>query len=183
LGGNIYVYENEKGRATFNGGGEFSIELSYSAETGDALSVARRVLRAMALETTEPQPTAAAPGASGGEAVTALFTYRRTAVFNCPVTLEFHAGQLARVSGRRPPPARLNDDETADGVADALLRFAETVRGGAVVCAEIYDAAPGYSFSAGAFGDGELAPGWRMVTDGGTFFVNSLTNEVEMLDI
>jgi hypothetical protein len=177
LGGNIFAFENEKGRATFNMGGEFAVELVYSAETGDALTVARRVLRATGIETTEPE----VHGSDGDETVATICAYKKTPVFNCPVSLEFEGGQLTRVSGRMPTGVRAGGGAGIAGLESVLLRFGEAVRSG-IACSEVYDAIPGYRFYVGAFGEGELAPGWRLVTDVGVFFVNSLTNEVETLD-
>jgi hypothetical protein len=175
-GGNIYSYSNEKGRVAFNGRGEFVIDLDYSTETGDAASVTARILKAMGVETTTP----VAVGGDGNETVTARCAYKGAEIFNCQVAFSFTEGYVKHASGRRPTGIAAAESGELFDVYTALTMFGAAESGGDVT--EITAALAGYRFYVNAFGEGELLPGWRVATDAGDFFVNSITGEVESLD-
>ncbi|MDR3277985.1 MAG: hypothetical protein LBT12_04360 [Oscillospiraceae bacterium] len=191
-GGGILRYTSALGSATFNSRGEFVIE--YTAPVADRenlASAARRWLRTRDMEATAPiaaetvgmQAVSAVIGAEtdGTQTVSAVYTYKKTLIFNCRVTFELTDGGRLRVTGRRPAGIREGGTGAIADVSTVLMGFLSSIRAGEVSCRAITDVRAGYHFNAGALGDGELSPGWRVTTDAGEYFVNSLTGELEAM--
>ncbi|MDR2665205.1 MAG: hypothetical protein LBC21_02865 [Oscillospiraceae bacterium] len=172
--GNISRYESELGTASFNGRGEFIIELLPAAPAAaDAESSARRLLRAMGIET-------AAPSVSrDGDTAYAICMFEDAPVFNCQIRFDFKNGSLAGVSGRRSYPARDTTGDSISGVADALLGFLAYVKSEGIPCGAITGVDAGYQFNVNAAGTGELSPGWRVVSNTGEYFVYSGSGAIE----
>lgn len=175
-GGNISRYESGRGTASFNGRGEFVIELHPSAlAAADAEASARRLLRAMGVETAEPAVT------RDGEtqSVSAVCTFEGAPVFNCQIRFDYENGRLARVSGRRAYPARDTSGDAISGVSDALLDFLAHIKSEGIPCGAITGVDAGYQFNVDASGTGELSPGWRVASDRGEYFVYSGSGAIE----
>jgi hypothetical protein len=175
-GGNISRYENGRGTASFNGRGEFVIELLTSAPAAaDPETSAKRFLRAMGVETAEPAVTRDGATASAS----AVCTFEGAPVFNCQIRFDYENGSLVRVSGRRAYPARETTGDAISGVADALLDFLAYVKSEGIPCGAITGVDAGYQFNVDAAGTGELSPGWRVASDSGEYFVYSGSGAIE----
>jgi hypothetical protein len=173
-GGGILRYTGELGSASFNGRGEFVIEYAVPAAGESLAGTARRLLRTLGIEATAP----AAAETDGAQTVSAVCTYKKTMIFNCRVTFEIMEDARLRVTGRRPAGIREGGTGAIADVSTVLMGFLSSVRSGEVSCRVITDVRAGYHLNVGALGDGELAPGWRVTTDAGEYFVNSLTGEL-----
>ncbi|MDR0838819.1 MAG: hypothetical protein LBN99_04165 [Oscillospiraceae bacterium] len=167
-------YESGLGEATFNTRGEFVITArkELAASDGEPARYAKRLLRAMKLDASEPVAT-------GSNTATAVCEYRGTAVFNCVITFEFDGEGLVTVSGRRPSGVSEAPDVATRDLPTLLLGFLSLVRDGGADCTSISSVEAGYRLSVGAFGDGSLSPGWRVETDVGAFFLDAVTGAIE----
>ncbi|MDR1589292.1 MAG: hypothetical protein LBS51_03780 [Oscillospiraceae bacterium] len=174
--GSISRYSGPRGVASFNGRGEFVIELypgGVAAENAEAH--ASGLLKDMGLRTDEPDVT----HSGGVTSVSAVCAFDEAPIFNCTVQLDYENGSLVRVSGRRADATPDAAGESISGVADALLSFLAYAKDGEVPCERITRVESGYQFNVGAVGDGRLDPGWRVSTDQGEFFVYSGLGSVE----
>jgi hypothetical protein len=178
--GIISRYAGQHGTATFNGRGEFVVDIYPGEITApDASARTRELLKSMGLSTGALTITR-----SGAElSVSAVCTFEGAPVFNCPVRFDYTDGSLIRVSGRRADALRDTADVGISAAAEALLVFLAYVKSEAIPCGEITRAEPGYQFNVGAVGDGELSPGWLISADAGEFFVYSGDGTVERAGI
>jgi hypothetical protein len=174
--GNLSRYVSGAGEASFNARGEFVIDVRPGAiPAPEAAASARRLLRDMGIPTDEPAATIEGDGVE----VFATCTYASAPVFNCQIRFTYQSGSLVRVSGRRADPARTASGEEITGAAEALLDFLSYIDGEEQQCGEITYVQAGYRFNVGAIGDGELSPGWRIISDRDEYFVYSSTGAVE----
>jgi hypothetical protein len=168
--GSISRYSSPRGSASFNGRGEFVLELVPGAvKAEDAEAHARGLLKDMGLRTSAPDVARS----EGVTSVSAVCAFEGAPIFNCPVRFDYENGSLIRVSGRRADATRDASGESVSGAADALLAFLSCAKSEGIPCGEITQVEAGYQFNVGAVGDGELSPGWRVNTDQGEFFVYS----------
>ena len=177
-GGNVYTYTGERGTAVFRTGAEFSAEITGGAlrAGGDPADYAVRLLQ-------EAGVSAAARSVSetpDGALVRVVCTHDRMEIFNCTIDITFDGElRLSGMSGRVfcAPDAR-EGDSAVTSAATALMGFLSAVRSGEASCTEVTDVVLGYAMSSTPFGDGELSPVWRIVTDGGDYYVDVGTGEL-----
>ena len=110
--------------------------------------------------------------------VIALCTWRGSQIFNCTVTFTFSGNELLSVEGRRPSGVAEAQGGSYITFSTAALSFLRHERAQEISSAIITSVDPGYIMNVGAFGDGALIPGWLIVTDTGSYFIDASTGEV-----
>lgn len=169
-------YTGSRGSAFFNTSGVMIIELTehYVPTGSTTVRAVKKLLRNMSIDATEPVVTVFGET----EILTVLCTLRGNRIFNCTVTFEFRNGALINVTGRRPSGLSESSGGSSVSFSTAALSFVRYVRDNNLEIDEITSVEPGYRMSAGAFGDGELLPGWLIVTGAGSYFAEASTGEI-----
>jgi len=167
-GGGIYIYESDRGIATFRVTGEFEISLNEGVITnsGGTVRAAEQLLRAMRLE------TSGIPylyGRAGEETVVVATAYRGASIFNGTIEFNFRDGSLETISGRyfaEIEPAYDGTEISPPGTA--LLDFLAAVRRGDAESTRIYRVEAGYFYRPG---EGVLAPAWLIISYTGQRYI------------
>jgi hypothetical protein len=165
-GGNIYSYENERGRALFRGSGEFEILFRRLEGADEPERTARSLLKALSVETLG---AGTAVTEDGARSLSFPCAWEGKEILNASVRLSLYPDGSALLSGRRvngqvqPAP-----EETGLGSTTVLLAFLEAVRSGGLVCSRIERIERCWLLTATSSGTG-LSPVWRVVTDGGEY--------------
>ncbi|MDR0905197.1 MAG: hypothetical protein LBN00_03315 [Oscillospiraceae bacterium] len=179
-GGTPSQYIGERGTATFNARDEFEIKYTgdYAVAENEAemLSVAKKLLRRMKIETAEPEISD-----NGGDITVfaAVCRYRKTPTFNCVITFTFDDGRLIGIAGRRPSGVSEAAGGAERDLPTSMLGFLQFVLDSGAEVTKITGITAGYRLNVGAFGTGELMPCWRLDTDAGAFYIDALTGAVE----
>jgi len=178
LGGNIYRYSSPLGEGIFRGNGEFSISLASGIPLSD--TSVKALSSYLGKLNIAVDPESAETEYSGADLGSVRFTalFGETPIFNCRITISLSGDRLMSIYGRRltsaPSPAA---SEPMIGVYTALISFLSNVKELNLICNEITDVTPGYSFSASVSGSGRLVQYWCISTDVGKYYVNGLTGE------
>ena len=155
MGGNIYYYESDKGKAQFRSSGNFEITL-YDPE--------------LSRENITDLLAAAAFSDTDG---TFLSTYNKHQVFNCRISIEKLESGETIISGIRLPglPEKETTVESLSA-ATILLRFMEEINTEGIIIKKIERMYSGYKMAA-SLSSLELEPVWRIDTDSGTYYMDT----------
>ena len=181
-GGDAMRYEGALGTAQFYINGAFSAEFHPGAypvceETPEDFS-----LTLMERLDIEAQVVSADTGGWPGRAVVVVQqSWAGTPIFACTATLVFWDGELREIQrdvSRRLPgvPQPLSDTRCLDMVT-LLLDFADYVKQNSRVCSAITGFTAGYTLDAQSEPT-QLIPTWRVTTDNGAYYWNSVTGEI-----
>lgn len=182
LGGNILMYNGLNGQAVFRGTGEFEILFEGSAvpvESGP-VQTAERVMEKLGIDYAKDYTTQS----TEGETITVVMTaaWNGLPILDSQVTFTLTENRLILVVGTRTLDIYKTGAlaEMPDRIT-VLIRFLEILKEGGHICTEIKAMEPAYELNSFPSGEAELQPLWRIVTDGGEFYVNGLTCEAETL--
>lgn len=174
-GGNIYLYESERGRALFRGSGEFELYLSRLDGAEDPERAARSLLRKMGVETVGKAEATEEAGVKG---LSFRCAWEGKEILNASVRLSLYPDGSALVTGRRINGQVLPDPAAAGlGSYTVLLSFLEAVRSGGLVCSRVERVDRCWLMTASSTGNG-LSPVWCVVTDGGEYRLDGVSGSI-----
>ena len=174
-GGNIYSYENERGRALFRGSGEFELFLARLDGAEEPARAARSLLKTLGVETFGPAEETEEDGARVFRFTCA---WEGKEILNASVRLAVYGDGSALLSGRRiNGQVQQFAGETGLGSSTVLLAFLEAVRSGGLVCGRIERVERCWLLTSASSGNG-LSPVWRVVTDGGEYRLDGVSGAI-----
>lgn len=181
LGGNIWYYNSDKGRASLRGSGETDMLLFAGVwSTGrDSVRAIFRLAEKLGLPCDEDSLVEAR---DEGE-YTVNCTWKGGRVYNARLSFYVNGDSVMMVTG-----TRVFDDveqDSGDGVMDeltAMLRFYELLLGQEWSCTRLEDLDVGYVQSVTVSDASTLTPVWHFSTDAGQLYINAVTGRIETLD-
>lgn len=171
-GGGIFHYAAEAGEALFRSGGGFEVSGTLAEENAEEFC--RDFCRAFSYEVPDLELD------GGGNGVfTAAASFGKLPVFNCTATFTVENRVLTSVSGTLLPKggSASPGEEPPLSAAGALGVFQRMRRESAAVASAVTDMQLCYELQTSGAAM-SLAPAWRIVTDGGDYYVNCLTGGV-----
>lgn len=180
-GAGKYFYAGITGQADFSGSGEFNIlfETDKYSHSGDPASVAKEAIKKIKIYAVEDD---FAPNSGDmTQGLTLFSTYDGVLIYNAPIKCYFSANRLSIVSGIRPLDSAIvmNSNNSGLDCISGLMTFLQYLRETRHVCSEIKSIKACYFNEVTGLGTSILRPTWRIGTDSGYFFVNTLTGKVE----
>lgn len=185
MGGEVYRYHNQKGYIQFHADGTFQGEFIEGA-----FPVGTKTLEEYALEQLkkldfqgEVLETAGEEG-TGDRTVVVRQLWKDIPLFDRQVTLTFRNGSLVSMTGGRRLTGAPQPDESSQPmeVPTCLIRFYHGLTAMGDVCSRIDRITQGYVGSNYSPGATSLSPVWQIVTDTGSYLLDTVTGEVSRMD-
>lgn len=186
LGGEVYRYYVQRGYIQFHADGTFQGEFvegafplngeeirAYSLEILEKLDFQGEILSVSGEETGAAETT-----------VTLRQIWDGVPLFDRQVTLTYRGGYLVSMTGGRRLIGTPQPDESRQPVEvpTALIRFYHGLTAMGDVCSRIDSITQGYVAANYSPGSSALVPVWQIVTDTGTYLLDTLTGEVSRVD-
>ena len=186
LGGEVYRYHNQKGYIQFHGDGAFQGEF-----VAGAFSVNGKSVQDYSVEILERLDfhgeilTVTGESEGGGETTVVLRQlWEGIPLFDRQVTLTYRDGDLVSMTGGRRLTGTPQADESRQciEVPTALIRFYHGLTNMGDVCSRIDSITQGYVGSNYSPGPSSLVPVWQIVTDTGSYLLDTVTGEVSRME-
>lgn len=186
LGGEVYRYHNQKGYIQFHGDGAFQgefVEGAFPLQGASPANYSVEILKKLNFQGEVLEVNGAEDG-QGDIIVVLRQSWQGIPLFDRQVTLTYRGGNLVSMtSGRRLIGTPQNDEsgQTME-VTTALICFYHGLTGMGDVCSRIDSITQGYVGANYSPGPSELVPVWQIVTDTGTYMLNTRTREVSRME-
>lgn len=173
-GGEVYRYDNGNGSVQFHSDGTVSAQLNPDAYPLGADWTAGCV------DWMEKAGFSGRVLEVSGDRLTFRQTLQGSPLFSHQVVLTCQEGGLTAITAGRLLVGRPQEDasRTVITVATALMDFLNGVNALGDVCNRIDGMEPGYVSAASLSGTTVLTPVWRMTTDTGTYYLDTVTGGV-----
>lgn len=171
-GGGIYTCRSSAGEALFRSNGSFDIRLLSTTEDADSL------IRQFCREFDYRDLTQNLQQGSG--TVSAVQYVNDCPVADAAATFRVEGGRLVAVSGIHLPQGGATSDERPLTAATALTIFLQERRSSGAVVSTVSDVYPCYRLQTTTASPMTLSPAWCIVTDTGSYYVNSITGTVTL---
>lgn len=180
----LSLYTSSAGRVEISRGGNLEARFYGRKSAGSVPAEVHSLMEGMGLETafvSEP-----ARQSAGVYEVTAVQKLLGVPVFSSALAFIYRSGALTRLEGTAyfdTTGICRTDDVACSSCADALVAFLGSRDALGWVGAEVREARQGYlHMETASAAVVRLAPGWRISTDTGAFWVNGITREVSALE-
>jgi len=184
-GGNSFFYDGTDGQATFNGTGEFKIELNPGviSRGRDPVVAAKVALKKMGLESSDIEPIVEEDGIK--TTVTLCCSWDKTAIYDAIIVFDFNSEYLWLVSGVRPLDVKYSVQSSEDypDSVTIIMNFLEYISNTGYVCNEISDLKIEYSMNSTVSGNCILRPVWCIETNLGLNYIDAKTGKAENMAI
>lgn len=186
LGGEVYRYHNQQGYIQFHADGAFQGEFvdgafplgsespqDYAVEIMKRLNFQGEILKVSGGEESDAETT-----------VVLRQIWDGIPLFDRQVTLLYRGGNLVAMTGGRRLTGTPQVDENRQSmeVPTALIRFYHGLTAMGDVCSRIDSITQGYVGSNYSPGPSSLVPVWQVVTDTGTYLLDTITGEVSRME-
>ena len=178
-GGGRYHYTGKKGEAWLLSRGEAVVYLDEGAYpvSGTMEEHAAKTLALMDFEGT----AVSAEGMGGYDTVALLQLWNEVPVRTCRMEVTYFEGSLRAVTGTRLSGTPVSAGEVELSAVTGLLRFAEQLRAAGGVCSEIYTMQAEYQLNTSLSEPYTLTPVWYFETDGGSYVLDVMSNQLKKL--
>ena len=186
LGGEVYRYHNQKGYIQFHGDGAFQgefVEGAFPLQGASPENYSVEILKKLNFQGEVLEVNGAEDG-QGDITVVLRQSWQGIPLFDRQVTLTYRGGNLVSMtSGRRliGTPQTDESGQTME-VTTALICFYHGLTAMGDVCSRIDSITQGYVGANYSPGPSELVPVWQIVTDTGTYMLNTRTREVSRME-
>lgn len=181
LGGDIVRYFNDSGELRFHGSGEFYARFHqpiFQGELGEEEQLGLEVLGLLALEGTLLQREDVAQ--YGSSTLAFVQTLEGVPLLGCEIFMSFQNGVLEEIThGKRLEGVYTSLVGKNISVATALVQCYHGLVELSEDCTTVVEIVPGYIVSTPLTASASLAPGWRVVTNEGEYYLNTLTGVLE----
>lgn len=178
-GGGRYRYTGKKGEAWFLSRGEVVVYLDEGAYplSGTMEEHAEKTLALMGFE-----GTAISTGGMGGHDTVALLQlWNGVPVRTCQMEATYFEGDLRAITGTRLSGTPVSAGEVRLSAVTDLLHFLEQLRATGDVCSEIYTMQAEYQLNTSLSEPYTLTPVWYFETDGGSYVLDVMSNQLKKL--
>lgn len=186
LGGEVYRYHNQKGYIQFHADGAFQGEF-----VAGAFPLGNKNVRDYSVEILEKLDFHGEILSVTGEAESDTETkvvlrqlWEGIPLFDRQVTLTYRGGDLVSMTGGRRLTGTPQADESRQciEVPTALIRFYHGLTSMGDVCSRIDSITQGYVGSNYSPGPSSLIPVWQVVTDTGSYLLDTVSGEVSRME-
>ena len=186
LGGEVYRYHNQKGYIQFHGDGAFQGEFvagAFPLNGGDVRDYSLEILEKLDFQG-EVLEVEGNIEETGDATVLLRQLWEGIPLFDRQVTLVYRDGDLVSMTGGRRLTGTPQADESRQciEVPTALIRFYHGLTNMGDVCSRIDSIVPGYVGGNYSPGSSSLVPVWQIVTDTGSYLLDTVTGEVSRVD-
>lgn len=187
LGGEVYRYYVQQGYIQFHADGTFQgefVEGAFPLNGEDPREYSLNILKKLDFQGEILSVSGEEAGAAE-TAVTLRQVWDGVPLFDRQVTLTYRGGYLVSMTGGRRLTGTPQPDESFQPVEvpTALIRFYHGLTAMGDVCSRIDSITQGYVGSSYSPGSSALVPVWQIITDTGTYLLDTLTGEVSRVEI
>lgn len=186
LGGEVYRYYNQKGYIQFHGDGTFQGEFvdgAFPLKSQSPGEHALEVMQKLNFQGEMLQVTGEEDGAAEVKVVLRQI-WNDCPLFDRQVTLVYRGGNLVSMTGGRrlTGPPQVDERRQPMEAPTCLIRFYHGLTAMGDVCSRIDSITQGYVGGSYTLGTTSLVPVWQIVTDTGTYLLDTLTGEVSRME-
>lgn len=186
LGGEVYRYHNGQGYIQFHADGTFQgefVEGAFPVENGNVQDYSVEILKRLQFQG-EIQKVTGDEKSDGDITVVLRQVWNGIPLFDRQVTLTYRGGSLVSMTGGRRLTGAPQADESQQTmeVPTALIRFYHGLTAMGDVCSRINQITQGYVGASYSPGASALVPVWQIVTDTGTYLLDTISGEVSRMD-
>ena len=186
LGGEVYRYHNQQGYIQFHADGAFQgefVEGAFPLDTMNIRDYSVEIMKRLQFQG-EIQTVSGDTDAGGDATVVLRQVWNGVPLFDRQVTLTYRGGSLVSMTSGRRLTGTPQADESRQSmeVPTALIRFYHGLTAMGDVCSCIDSIAQGYVGGSYSPGPSSLVPVWQIVTDTGTYLLDTITGEVTRME-
>lgn len=186
LGGEVYRYHNGQGYIQFHADGTFQgefVEGAFPVENGNVQDYSVEILKRLQFQG-EIQKVTGDEKSDGDITVVLRQVWNGIPLFDRQVTLTYRGGSLVSMTGGRRLTGAPQADESQQTmeVPTALIRFYHGLTAMGDVCSRINQITQGYVGASYSPSASALVPVWQIVTDTGTYLLDTISGEVSRMD-
>lgn len=186
LGGEVYRYHNQQGYIQFHGDGAFQgefVEGAFPLKNTTPQDYSVEIMRKLNFQGEILEVTGGSES-DGETRVTLRQIWDGIPLFDRQVTLTYRGDNLVSMTGGRRLTGTPQEDESRQPmeVPTALIRFYHGLTAMGDVCSRINSITQGYVGGSFSPGPSTLTPVWQIVTDTGTYLLDTITGEVSRME-
>lgn len=186
LGGEVYRYHNQQGYIQFHADGAFQgefVEGAFPLDTMNIRDYSVEIMKRLQFQG-EIQTVSGDTDAGGDATVVLRQVWNGVPLFDRQVTLTYRGGSLVSMTSGRRLTGTPQADESRQSmeVPTALIRFYHGLTAMGDVCSRIDSITQGYVGGSYSPGPSSLVPVWQIVTDTGTYLLDTITGEVTRME-